>query len=72
MNKAPKASSVIIAIQKLIDEHSDLPFYIEDADTGWMMTPGVYLTIDEFPNGKKCFAANSDYNGDPEGEVVDA
>lgn len=64
----PKASKVIEAIQKLIDEHGDLPFCLEDADTGWMMPIGVYLTTDEWPNNK-CFAANAAYNDSPEGEV---
>lgn len=69
MDNAPKASSVIKAIQSLIDEHGDLPFYLEDADTGWMMKIGVYQTINEYPDGNKCFAANADYSGQPEGEV---
>ena len=69
-NKAPKASEVIIALQKLIDKHGDLKVCADDPDTSYRMRIGVVHK--EENRCEECperFEIKTEYGDTPEGLV---
>jgi hypothetical protein len=61
----PFASQFITRLQALVDEHGDLPIQVIDADTGWMLDPGLIGPRPGFyPQG---FEITTEYDNDPEG-----
>jgi hypothetical protein len=65
---APKASAVIDALQKLIDQHGDLPVCADDPDTGWRLAIGiVHKTECEPEEWPERFEVKTDYGDDPRG-----
>lgn len=63
-----KASKVVKALQKLIDDHGDLPICADDPDTGYRLPIGVIHKPkkEELPER---FEIQTDYNGDPKGFI---
>ncbi len=64
--KPPSALEVIEAIQKLVDEHGNLPMVLIDPDTDWVMPIGINK---KELDGRQIIAINSCYYKDPDGLV---
>ena len=69
-SKAPKASQLIEALQKLISEHGDLPVCAKDPDTSLRMAIGIVYRpeniIEQYPSR---FEIRTSYDGDPKGKL---
>lgn len=67
-NNTYRASELIVALQKLIAAHGDLPVVTKDPDTGWRMEIGVVhrpeKRIEEWPER---IEIRTSYYGRPDG-----
>ena len=66
----PKASEVIIFLQKLVEKHGDLPLCAKDPDTHWRLRIGIVHksenTAEEWPER---FEIRTAYYTDPKGDI---
>ena len=61
----PLASQFIARLESLVAKHGDLPLQVMDADTGWMLDPGLIGPRPGF--FPQQFEITTDYKDNPEG-----
>lgn len=68
--KAPKASDVINALERLIEKYGDLPVCADDPDTSWRMPIGiVHKADDKIEEWPERFEVKTDYHSEPKGKI---
>lgn len=59
------ASELVTAMQAAIQEHGDLPIYLDDPDTGWVMPlifdPAGKALRGEYPDAGPCMSLTAKY-----------
>jgi len=76
-NKRARARDLVEALLDLIDKHGDLPIFLDDPDTGWIMDVGVEKTAITpyslndlgLKTGDCYIAITSSYSGKPDGAL---
>lgn len=67
--KIKLASELVAALQAAIQEHGDLPIYLDDPDTGWAMPlifdPTGKALHGEYPDVGPCMSLTSSYADTP-------
>ena len=62
------ASELVAALQAAIQEHGDLPIYLDDPDTGWAMPlifdPMGEALREDYPENGPCMSLTASYADD--------
>ena len=69
-----KASQLIARLQALIAEHGDLPVYLDDPDTNWLMPIGCEKFFGTEYYGRQdvqVICITSCYSGRPDGDLLE-
>lgn len=67
------ASQLVDRLQSVIAEHGDLPVFVHDADTDWLLPVGIVYADDDkwrcvHPNPR--LEITADYHSEPKGYIM--